>query len=358
MVTNDTLSNCPGRESCAGRCLSLGTCELWAPVPRLRVRNFLQSLTASRRYRRSETRDQWAMCEQMKWLILKPGQCDSQWRRSLVKLVVRAWQCSGYSGTGDQCGAVWGEARPGWGRGGRGGARWAPSLRRGWPSTRSPVTWDSWTERICTFNFRWDFPLFTINLLLFVLSSPPAWAMWMCFHVMLYAARETVRDPSMLDMTDIVTWLVTWHSIMSYSTVSNVTPIKFKYRCDSTQLFGKHIYFLWLKTTELMLHVCLTFKYFPKVSKNKVSWHFHRKFTKFMVSFVAGRLTRLRAPGSRFCPSRHFGDRLLWAPVHGREECHKMDRPGQVHQETNLQTTRYTQRNNLFMIMLDCRVQY
>ena len=120
----------------------------------------------------------------------------------------------------------------------------------------------------------------------------------------------------------------------------------------------RNIYFLWLKTTELMLHVCLTFKYFPKVSKNKVSWHFHRKFTKFMVSFVAGRLTRLRAPGSRFCPSRHFGDRLLWAPVHGREECHKMDRPGQVHQETNLQTTRYKQRNNLFMIMLDCRVQY
>ncbi len=192
----------------------------------------------------------------------------------------------------------------------------------------------------------WDFPLFTINLLLFVLSSPPAWAIWMCFHVMLYSASETVRDPSMLDMTDIVTWLVTWHSIMSYSTVSNVTPIKFKYRCVIRSNFG--IYFLWLETTELMsLMCCLTFKYFPKVSKNKMSWHFHRKFTKFMVSSVAGRLTWLRAPGSRFCSSRHFGDRLLWASVHGREERHKMDRPGQVHQEADLQTARYLQSDNL-----------
>ena len=62
-----------------------------------------------------------------------------------------------------------------------------------------------------------------------------------------------------------------------------------------------------------------------------------------MVSSVAGRLTRLRAPGSRFRSSRHLGDRLLWASVHGREECHKMDRPGQVYQETNMQTTRQLQ---------------
>ena len=103
---------------------------------------------------------------------------------------------------------------------------------------------------------------------------------------MLYAASEAVRDSSMLDMTDIVTWLVTCHSIMSYSTVSNVTSIKFtiwsntslRY-CNLTRL-DMQPQFTW--------PMCLTFKYFPKFLKIKMSWHFHRKFTKFMVFLPQG----------------------------------------------------------------------
>ena len=54
---------------------------------------------------------------------------------------------------------------------------------------------------------------------------------------------------------------------MSYSTVSNVTPIKFKY--IDVWFKGTLVYFY--ETTELMPLMCLTFKYFPKVSKNKMS---------------------------------------------------------------------------------------
>ena len=155
---------------------------------------------------------------------------------------------------------------------------------------------------------------------------------------MLYAASEAVRDSSMLDMTDIVTWLVTCHSIMSYSTVSNVTSIKFtiwsntslRY-CNLTRL-DMQPQFPW--------PMCLTFKYFPKVSKNKNVLTLSQEIHQVYGFFTAGCLTRLRAPGSRFCSSWHFGDGLLWASVHGREERHKMDRPGQVYQETNMQTTR------------------
>ena len=148
------------RESYSGCALSVAG-NLSAPVPSP-VRNFLQSLTATRHHRRPA--HQWAMSDEV---ILQPG----QWRntsdadisgRVSIRLSEEWEKCSGYSVTGGRWGAVWGEARRGRGRGGWGEARWAPSLQTSWPSTRSPVTWDSWTERTCTFSFRWvrRFPSF------------------------------------------------------------------------------------------------------------------------------------------------------------------------------------------------------
>ena len=171
MVTNDTLSNCHVQ---AGKVSPRAVC-LWEPVS---ARAKTQWETSFSRWQPATTtgdQRQWAMREPVKLFYSQ----DIQWilRTQLLVVSIRLWvrlgKCSDCLGTGGQWDAVWDEARPERGQWGWGEARLAPSLQTSWPSTRSPVTWDSWTERIFTFSFRWDFPLFTINLLLFVLFPRP-----------------------------------------------------------------------------------------------------------------------------------------------------------------------------------------
>ena len=174
MVTNDTLSNCCVQ---AGKVSPRAVC-LWEP---LRARAKTQWETSSSRWQpATATGDQRPEIVRDVWtsqVILQPrhsvNPSDATISGQVSIRLSEAWKCSDCSGPEGQWGAVWGAARPGRGQWGWGEARWAPSLQTSWPSTRSPVTWDSWTERICTFSFRWDFPLFTINLLLFVLFPRP-----------------------------------------------------------------------------------------------------------------------------------------------------------------------------------------
>ena len=157
------LSNC--RVQAPGKLLWLRAVCRWEPE---RARAKPRWETSFSRWQPPAATGDQGISEQ--WVIKWSYSPDSEEILRTQILVVRSasirvsedWEtCSGYSGTGGRWDAVLGEARRGWGRGGWGGARSAPSLQTSWPSTRSPVTWDSWTERTCTFSFRWvRFPSF------------------------------------------------------------------------------------------------------------------------------------------------------------------------------------------------------